>query len=407
MNWLNYLKQQPRVGARRRLSARPHPAGPIRYLLLVLTLLVSVPIAASSHGASIEGLRLEGETADLFYDWGGGKGLPRHTGRFSLDVDRTGNWLLTASTTANTNGHFVDAFDGTNHYTIVYSSRLPKAPSSTTLNLPGPAEQDTNTASVSLGPYPSDLWPGERIVWFALASGPYQADPGSRKMPAPWRNTRLEPQSYSFTNTLQQDPAWPRSPLSAEFFTAVEPSPAEQTNLPLLNRGKLSTNRSPERQKVRAPKPGQLAARYTVERSTNMWGAQIPLAYRLEVFWPGFGVDTSDRSIAELHTGTVTNIARIDSSVGRPRIVGNLSVEDYRPPHRTSGFPSDPLRYRITNHVWREMTEKGIQVGAHKPKTSAPRTNTPVARALQSVLLFVLVAGVALVPLVLYRRHRE
>jgi hypothetical protein len=247
----------------------------------------------------------------------------------------------------------------------------------------------------------------ERFTWFALASGSYLSQPESNRMPAPWRNGRTDMLAYAFTNDIKEASTWPNVPLEAEFVTSpslvdgelrdlVVPSnvrvfwkDGEQgTNVLVavssnyigpfvrgedlgLSAPPLQTNQMDPRylmvprftmkflrgeeqgKSFPSVRPGQIAARYSVERSTNFSEVRIPLDYKLEVFWPGFGVNTTNRDTAEVYIGNVTNITGTDSNVGRPEIWGTITVDDFRSSH-------DPVhalngrRYNITDRAWKE-----------------------------------------------------
>lgn len=402
---MNSYKQHSTAGARIRRSVRmPIRGGELPRTLSVARLLLLFVAVLSSVATRAEGLRVQGTTEYCFYDWTGERAITRHSGSFSVDLDRSGKWNLTAWSTVNTNGYFVDVFDGTNHFTITYSTRLSKAPGSPELSEAVPVERGNHVSSVSLGPYPLDLWPPEKVVWFALASGPYLADEQCRKMPALWRNARLELLAFSFTNVIEQGSDWPYSPVKAEFFTSASAKEEQHPELLVPNSKTFLANREHDQKKVRALKPGRLAARYSVETSTNFLGARIPLKYKLEVFWPGFGVNTTNRSLAESFAGLVTNIDRIDSTVGRPGILGSLTVNDYRFHYQDSQHALSDLRYKITNHVWKEVSDTGLRAGFNSLKATVPRYHNAWGRGIKAATLLILAAGLLVLPFVIFRR---
>lgn len=400
---MSHLKPPFRPGTAGRCSCSV--LRPLRMLAAMPAVAVVSALVVSS--ASGDGLRLQGTTDYLFYDWAGQRVLTKHHARFSLDLDRSGTWLLTVTSTLNTNGYFVDAFDGTNHFTIRYTTRLSQSAGSAELTAPIPIERGNHVADVSVGPYPLDLFPPERMIWFALASGPYLQSLESRQMPAPWRNPRLGLLAYSFTNTVEQHPGWPRAPVRAEFVTRGPREPSELADLLVPSGKTFLASREREEKKVRALEPGQFAARYSVGAFTNVFQAQIPLQYRLEVFWPGFGVNTTNRTVAEFFSGEVTNISRIHARVSRPDILGTMSVNDYRFHYQDSTHALNQLRYRITNHVWKEMADPSLQAGFRSLKATVRRYDHPWSRRIKRATLIVLIGGVVLLPLVLMRMKRQ
>jgi hypothetical protein len=357
--------------------------------------------------ALADGFRVQGTTEYSFYNWTGERVVTRHLGSFSADLDRSGNWNLTAwCSTQDPNAFWVDAFDGTNRFMITYSTRFSKGPGSTELSEPVPIERGNHVAAVSSSPYPLDVWPLENVIWFALGSGQYLAGHQARNMPALWRSPRLELLAYAFTNVVEQDSRWPNVPLNAEFFTSVAPKEEELPGLLVPNSQSFLAMRDGDLKKARALEAGRLAARYSVEAATNFLGARIPIKYKLEVFWPGFGENTTNRSLAELYAGTVTNIARIDAAAGRPEILGTLTVSDYRFHHQDALHALNDLHYKITNHIWRELADTNLQAGFSALKATVPRYHNIWGRGIKAVTLLVLVAGALALPVVIFRRKR-
>jgi hypothetical protein len=107
-----------------------------------------------------------------------------------------------------------------------------------------------------------------------------------------------------------------------------------------------------EEQGLKIPplRPGRLAARYAVEQWTNFCSLAVPRHFKLEVFWPGLGVNTTNQGVASLEIGMITNVSAITSATGRPEINGELSVADYR---QNSVGSRNPERYHIWDHSWK------------------------------------------------------
>jgi hypothetical protein len=97
--------------------------------------------------------------------------------------------------------------------------------------------------------------------------------------------------------------------------------------------------------------PGQFAARYSVQTFTNFLGLQIPVAYRMDVLWPGFGGLITNQGVALEFVGTVTSISSINSPVGPPEVLGGVAVDDYR--YQDPRHPESPLHYSIHDREWK------------------------------------------------------
>ena len=364
---------------------------------LCVTMAVAVWVVAllvvATTVVRADGLRLQGTTGYRFYNSTGERVIFGHKSNFTLDVDRAGTYLLEFHSTVNTNGYFVAGFDGTNHFHIMYSSRLSKSPGSADLTEAKPLEQLNHAAQEWLGPYPIDVMTLERVVWLALASGQYLGDPGSQRMPAPWRKPREEILAYSFTNVVTQDSTWLGAPVKAEFFTCAAPEVANLPNLVVPNSESFQESREKEERKVRALKPGVLAARYSVEAFTNLAGAQVPLTCKLEVFWSGFGRNATNLTPAELYTISVSNLATVDSRVnGEPKIIGTLSVDDYRYKYQDPKRAFNQLRYRVTNQVWRAIQNTELQTASQVMK-NIPRYASARSRDVKRAIVVVVASG--------------
>jgi RNA polymerase sigma factor (sigma-70 family) len=366
------------------------------------------PRPAGDKTEALSGLRVQGYTEYRFFGFSDSRLISESHTAFTLDLDRSGRWLMAARAGFNTNACLVMGFDGANNYGVTYSSCKSIYPGSAELTEDIPYEKGVHNATISQGAYPFDscTWGNQRLIWFALASGSYLSQADAGRMPAPWRDARTDMLAYSFTNAIEMSAAWPTVPVAAQFVTC--PSLA-QRDLPDLvvpenirvmrldpAEGKtvlvaLSSNFSGpfprgedyglsappiqansidpgllavamknipmrfmtgEEQGLKIPplRPRRLAARYGVEQWTNFCSLLVPRHFKLEVFWPGFGVNTTNQSVASLEIGMITNVSAIASTTGRPEINGELSVADYR---QNPAGSRNPERYHIWDHTWR------------------------------------------------------
>lgn len=173
----------------------------------------STTSSVSNPPPPIMGLLLEGETEYRFYSATPRRVLNEQHGAFALRLDRFGRWQMSALSTMNVRERFVSGFDGANNFRITYTCRTDQYPGSPEMTEAAPLEEWHHGAAVSPGAYPFDVWPTERFVWFALASGTYLSQAESAQMPAPWGDGRTDLMAYVFTNELEKASSWPDVPI--------------------------------------------------------------------------------------------------------------------------------------------------------------------------------------------------
>ena len=308
----------------------------------------------------VTGLRLEGTTLLQSFNLKDGSLRPYQTDEtFTLDLDRSGKWLLNTVSSTFADGTYATGFDGTNLYSVMYISRMLKDSKSKELTEAVPYEKGHHRVNISIGDYPFDVHSTVRFPWFALLSGDYLAKNKSSWIAAPWLEGRNDVMAYAYRVQFEREPDWPHALISAEFFSASEALPKQGTELTLIPE-LVDHGRRTEQYEVASGVPsGKLSARFSVQQHMEVAGARIPTEYTLEVFGPGVGFDTAN--LAKRFTGKITNVQAIEGVKGPPEPLGTMIVHDRRFRSRDEGSSKEFLRYNITDQKWMTTEEALLQ----------------------------------------------
>ena len=124
--------------------------------LLVAFLVVCVDLIAGEQSA----LRFIGTAQRTSYKIDGKTIRQKSEGRFELDLDPSGNWLMTSYTEPAPNTRFCTGYDGTNTIVMEYYSGEFADSDNNDKMVSLTYETSTSVASVYSGnEYPFDLWP--------------------------------------------------------------------------------------------------------------------------------------------------------------------------------------------------------------------------------------------------------
>ena len=310
-------------------------------------------------------------------------------GRFELDLDASGKWLMTSFSDPAPNTRFCIGYDGTNTTEMEYFSGEFADQDNNNKMVTLTYETATSTASVYPGnEFPFDLWPTDQFAWLILASKQYQSDTNHLgRIGDLFKRLEYDPIGFALKVVPTFSSNWPYVLEQAEFFFDLRDYPKNPVGLAIpenemdfkIVNGLWSQMRS----KTSGVKVGML----TSDLVKDFNGYTLPSRYKLEVTWRGNCVPDNAVGIDNLSQRIVLNLVdvkRIGSIIGRPDFIGpGVLVKDYRFRHVDDNSVMEYLGYNITDKKWKSSEDPILRMRAAHNRVNSPRFGNAKNRAVK------------------------
>jgi hypothetical protein len=300
-------------------------------------------------------------------------------GRFELDLDASGKWLMTSFTDPAPNTRFCIGYDGTNTTEMEYFSGEFADEDNDNKMVSLTYETATSLASVYSGnEFPFDLWPTDQFAWLILASKQYQSDTNHLgRIGDLFKRLQYDPIGFALKVVPTFSSDWPPVLKQAEFFFDLRDYPKNPIGLAIpeneMDFKMVDGLWAQMRSKTSGVKVGTL----TSDLVKNFNGYSLPSRYKLEVTWRGNCVPDNAVGIDNLSQRIVLNLVdvqRIGSVVGRPDFIGpGVLVKDYRFRHVDDDSVMEYLGYNITDKKWKSIEDPILRMRAAHNRVNSPR----------------------------------
>jgi hypothetical protein len=300
-------------------------------------------------------------------------------GRFELDLDASGKWLMTSFTDPAPNTRFCIGYDGTNTTEMEYFSGEFADEDNDNKMVSLTYETATSLASVYSGnEFPFDLWPTDQFAWLILASKQYQSDTNHLgRIGDLFKRLQYDPIGFALKVVPTFSSDWPPVLKQAELFFDLRDYPKNPIGLAIpeneMDFKMVDGLWAQMRSKTSGVKVGTL----TSDLVKNFNGYSLPSRYKLEVTWRGNCVPDNAVGIDNLSQRIVLNLVdvqRIGSVVGRPDFIGpGVLVKDYRFRHVDDDSVMEYLGYNITDKKWKSIEDPILRMRAAHNRVNSPR----------------------------------
>jgi hypothetical protein len=300
-------------------------------------------------------------------------------GRFELDLDASGKWLMTSFTDPAPNTRFCIGYDGTNTTEMEYFSGEFADEDNDNKMVSLTYETATSLASVYSGnEFPFDLWPTDQFAWLILASKQYQSDTNHLgRIGDLFKRLQYDPIGFALKVVPTFSSDWPPVLKQAELFFDLRDYPKNPIGLAIpeneMDFKMVDGLWAQMRSKTSGVKVGTL----TSDLVKNFNGYSLPSRYKLEVTWRGNCVPDNAVGIDNLSQRIVLNLVdvqRIGSVVGRPDFIGpGVLVKDYRFRHVDDDSVMEYLGYNITDKKWKSIENPILRMRAAHNRVNSPR----------------------------------
>ena len=300
-------------------------------------------------------------------------------GRFELDLDASGKWLMTSFTDPAPNTRFCIGYDGTNTTEMEYFSGEFADEDNDNKMVSLTYETATSLASVYSGnEFPFDLWPTDQFAWLIFASKQYQSDTNHLgRIGDLFKRLQYDPIGFALKVVPTFSSDWPHVLKQAEFFFDLRDYPINPIGLAIpeneMDFKMVDGLWAQMRSKTSGVKVGTL----TSDLVKNFNGYSLPSRYKLEVTWRGNCVPDNAVGIDNLSQRIVLNLVdvqRIGSVVGRPDFIGpGVLVKDYRFRHVDDDSVMEYLGYNITDKKWKSIEDPILRMRAAHNRVNSPR----------------------------------
>jgi len=154
-------------------------------------------------------------------------------GRFELDLDASGKWLMTSFSDPAPNTRFCIGYDGTNTTEMEYFSGEFADEDNNNKMVALTYETATSTASVYSGDeFPFDLWPTDQFAWLIFASKQYQNDTNHLgRIGDLFKRLEYDPIGFALKVVPTFSSNWPHVLKQAEFFFDLRDYPKNPIGL--------------------------------------------------------------------------------------------------------------------------------------------------------------------------------
>jgi hypothetical protein len=329
-------------------------------LVVVTSPLVAEPKAMRFRGsASFSALSTDGTTVQH-----------SNRGKFELDLDESGKWLLKGDSSGTKGITYCIGFDGNETIAMqYYAGEFPDGDN------PGKTHTLTHETAPSTGSiysgneFPFDAWAPLRFVWFVLASAGYQHDTNHfGRVPQLCMRPEENPLAYAWKFQSRFRSQWPLLVEEATVFFDINDYPKDPIGL------KIPTSES-EYQTVettwktfREKSSGSVVGKLTSSQPKDFDGLLLPTDFVFETTLRGSDIpDAYDKidSVANRHQMTITHAERINAVQARPEFIGPvLHLKDYRFRHVDETVALEFLPYSITDKKWRSTNDAQLRFGA-------------------------------------------
>ena len=312
-------------------------------------------------------------------------------GRFELDLDASGKWLMTSFSDPAPNTRFCIGYDGTNTTEMEYFSGEFADEDNNNKMVALTYETATSTASVYSGnEFPFDLWPTDQFAWLILASKQYQSDTNHLgRIGDLFKRLEYDPIGFALKVVPTFSSNWPHVLKQAEFFFDLRDYPKNPIGLAVpeneMDFKMVNGLWAQMRSKTSGVKVGTL----TSDLVKNFNGYTLPSSYKLEVTWRGNCVPDNAVGIDNLSQRIILNLVdvqRIESVVGRPEFIGpGALVKDYRFRHVDDDSVMEYLGYNITDKKWKSIEDPILRMRAAHNRVNSPRFSNTRNRAVKLI----------------------
>lgn len=312
-------------------------------------------------------------------------------GRFELDLDASGKWLMTSFTDPAPNTRFCIGYDGTNTTEMEYFSGEFADEDNDNKMVSLTYETATSLASVYSGnEFPFDLWPTDQFAWLIFASKQYQSDTNHLgRIGDLFKRLQYDPIGFALKVVPTFSSDWPHVLKQAEFFFDLRDYPTNPIGLAIpeneLDFKMVDGLWAQMRSKTSGVKVGTLTS--DLVKSFN--GYSLPSRYKLEVTWRGNCVPDNAVGIDNLSQRIVLNLVdvqRIGSVVGRPEFIGpGVLVKDYRFRYVSDDSVMEYLGYNITDKKWKSIEDPILRMRAAHNRVNSPRFGNTKNRVVKTI----------------------
>lgn len=323
---------------------------------------------------------LDGKTIDI-----------KFVGRFELDLDPSGKWLMTSFTDPAPNTRFRIGYDGTNTTEMEYFSGDFADGDNDNKIVSLTYETATSLASVYSGnEFPFDLWPTDQFAWLIFASKQYQSDTNHLgRIGDLSKRLQFDPMGFALKIVPTFSSDWPPVLKQAEFFFDLRDYPKNPIGLAIpeneMDFKMVNGLWSQMRSKTSGVKVGSI----TSDLVKNFNGYRLPSRYKLEVTWRGkcvpdnaVGID----NLSELIVLNLVDVQRIGSVVGRPEFIGpGVLVKDYRFRNVSDDTVMEYLGYNIDDKQWKSSEDPILRMRAAHNRVNSPRFGNTRNRMVKTI----------------------
>ena len=312
-------------------------------------------------------------------------------GRFELDLDASGKWLMTSFTDPAPNTRFCIGYDGTNTTEMEYFSGEFADEDNDNKMVSLTYETATSLASVYSGnEFPFDLWPTDQFAWLIFASKQYQSDTNHLgRIGDLFKRLQYDPIGFALKVVPTFSSDWPHVLKQAEFFFDLRDYPINPIGLAIpeneMDFKMVDGLWAQMRSKTSGAKVGTLTS--DLVKSFN--GYSLPSRYKLEVTWRGNCVPDNAVGIDNLSQRIVLNLVdvqRIGSVVGRPEFIGpGVLVKDYRFRYVSDDSVMEYLGYNITDKKWKSIEDPILRMRAAHNRVNSPRFGNTKNRVVKTI----------------------
>lgn len=312
-------------------------------------------------------------------------------GRFELDLDASGKWLMTSFSDPAPNTRFCIGYDGTNTTEMEYFSGEFADEDNNNKMVALTYETATSTASVYSGnEFPFDLWPTDQFAWLILASNQYQSDTNHLgRIGDLFKRLEYDPIGFALKVVPTFSSNWPHVLKQAEFFFDLRDYPKNPIGLAVPENEMDFKIVNGLWAQMRSKTSGVKVGTLTSDLVKNFNGYTLPSIYKLEVTWRGNCVPDNAVGIDNLSQRIVLNLVdvqRIESVVGRPEFIGpGALVKDYRFRHVDDDSVMEYLGYNITDKKWKSIEDPILRMRAAHNRVNSPRFSNTRNRVVKSI----------------------
>jgi len=373
---------------------------PVLYLIL-FSIVSAIRLYAHDRSA----LRFTGTATRISFGIDGKTPRIQSEGRFELDLDPSGRWLMTSYCDSAPKIRFCTGYDGTNTYEMecflgdfAYEDDTNRIVSLT-------YETSTSLASIYSGnEFPFDLWPTDSFAWFIFASKSYQDDTNHLGRTGDlFKRLEIDPIRLALKVEPRFTSNWPPILEKAELFFDMRDYPSNHLGLALPSDEMQYKLVERLWSQLRARTSGVQVGTMTSAFLKDYGGHTLPSRYTLEMSWRGTSVPENSVGIDNLSERIILNLVDVKpvgTVVGRPEFVGpGVLVKDYRFRYVNSHSAMEYLGYNITDKKWKPFDDALLQAKAAHNRWYSPRFGNLKNQAVKTFGGVFLVA-IFLVPLI-------